>query len=122
MPTYCFTTDSGWTVERDYPPGNAPGKIRVEIDGEKEWAHRNWGAEGKTGFVSGSKNPVKRTWPMEPCWASGVHSSDAGKLRKYLKDRGCPTEVTEGGNPIYTSQRHQNKALKIRGMHNRAAV
>lgn len=58
---------------------------------------------------------------MEPCCASGVHASQAQELREHLADRGCPTEVTTDGDPIYTSAAHRKKALKCRGMFDKAS-
>lgn len=65
--------------------------------------------------------PRKKIWPMKPCYASGVHASQAQELRDHLAKRGCPTEVTPSGDPIYTSAAHRKKALKIRGMHDKAS-
>jgi hypothetical protein len=53
------------------------------------------------------------------CYASGVHPSRAEELSDYLETHGCPTKVTPGGDPVYTSAEHRRKALKIRGMYNR---
>ena len=119
MTTYCYSTEEGEIVERQFPAGKAPRIIR--LDGGK-LATRDYRAEGAGGFVKGTKNPVKPSrgaWPMKPCYASGVHTSQAGELRKHLKDRGCSTEVTPDGDPVYTSAAHRKKALKIRGMHDR---
>ena len=49
------------------------------------------------------------------CVASGVHASQAGELRKFFRDHGCPTEVTADGNPVYRNKAHRDKALKLRG-------
>lgn len=64
--------------------------------------------------------PSPKGWPMAPCFASGVRPEQAQELRDYLRDKGVPTEVTRGGDPIYTSPEHQRRALKARGMHNKA--
>lgn len=58
--------------------------------------------------------PGTAGWPIE-CYASGVNPDQAGELRKFYADRGCPTEVTEDGNPVYRDARHRKKALKLRG-------
>jgi len=120
MPWYCYTTEDGKTTDVHFAMGSAPPNM--QIDGKR--AYRDRAAEGATGYVKGSKTPVKRgygKWPMEPCTASGVHPSQAQELRDFLGKRGCPTEVTKDGDPVYTSQRHQDKALKLRNMHNRAS-
>lgn len=120
MPIYCFTTIySGETIERLFPAGKAPP---VVMDNGIHHV-RDYQAEvaGQTAIVKGSSDKPKRTWPMRPCIASGVHADDAQELRDHLKKHGCPTEVTTDGNPIYTSAVHQGKALKCRGLHNKAS-
>lgn len=64
------------------------------------------------------RNAPGAGWPLT-CCASGVHASQAKELRRYLADRGCPTEVTRGGDPVYRNASHQRRALRLRGMHNR---
>lgn len=124
MPTYCYNHPEDGILERYFPMGKAPEFLRFE-DGSK--ATRDYQAEHVSGIVRGTDNPVrskskpKKPWPMAPCCASGVHASQAGELRKHLVDRGCPTEVTPGGDPIYTSAAHRKKALKIRGMYDKAS-
>lgn len=114
---YCFTTRDGETVERSYPMGKAPSEVTLK-DGRI--ALRDYFAERVTGFVSGTGNPVRSGgWPMKPCVASGVNAEQAGELRDYLSERGCPTEITPDGDPVYTSPAHRRKALKLRGMHDR---
>jgi len=120
MATYVFSTENGEVVERVFPMGGCPAS--VEVDGRV--AKRNRSLEYKHTFIKGTKTPIKRgngTWPMNPCVASGVQPDQAQELRDYLKDRGVPTEVNKDGDPIYTSQKHQDKALKVRGMYNKAS-
>ena len=127
MVTYCYRTEDGDILERVFQMGKAPEAITFypkELGKQKEVAVRDYGAEGVTGTVVGTDNPTrrskpKRPWPMPPCVASGVHPSQAQELRDHLAERGCPTEVTPGGDPIYTSAAHQDKALKIRGFRNK---
>lgn len=64
--------------------------------------------------------PSTTGWPLE-CVASGVHPSQAGELRKFLSDHGCPTEVTADGNPVYRSAAHRRKALKLRGFKDKSS-
>lgn len=61
--------------------------------------------------------PSTKGWPMEPCCASGVHPEQAQELRDHLRKSGVPTEVTNDGDPVYTTAVHQEKALKCRGLH-----
>jgi hypothetical protein len=67
------------------------------------------------------RNARGELWPMEPCVASGVNAAQAGELRKFLLDHGCPTEVTRDGDPIYRNPEHRKRALRLRHMHDRSA-
>jgi hypothetical protein len=112
MPIYCYVTDDGDTCERIFGFGEAPETVRIGGN----IARRDWGAESISLAVKSGSCGSSGTWPME-CVASGVHASQANELRELLKKNGCPTEVKKNGNPVYTSKRHRDKALKIRGMH-----
>lgn len=90
--------------------GEAPKSIWID----NILAHRDFQAEM-------SPKVAGRGWPMEPCYGSGVNAAQAGELRKYLSDRGVPTEITSEGDPVYTSAGHRKKALAARGMHDNAA-
>ncbi len=90
--------------------GSAPQAI--QLDGRK--AKRDYQAEC-VGV------PATKGWPMVPCFASGVHPKQAQELRDGLRDAGVPTEVTRGGDPIYTSAVHRKKALAARGLHDNAS-
>ena len=124
MPIYCYKSDNNEIVDRFFPMGEAPENIVLE-DGTT--ARRDFQAEGVTGQMVGTENPVKnrkhpsRPWPMAPCVASGVHASQAQELRDHLAERGVPTKVTNDGDPIYTSAAHRKRALKVRGFHDRAS-
>jgi hypothetical protein len=109
MPTYCYRTRRGRVIERVFPIGKQPRKIIVG----KEVARRDFHAES-VGV------PATKGWPME-CYASGVHADQAGELRNHLAEKGVPTEVTRDGNPVYRDARHRKKALKARGMFDRAS-
>lgn len=74
-------------------------------------AKRVWGAPAA---------PTSKCWPMPPCYASGVRPEQAQELRDLLKSKGVPTEVTSQGDPIYVSLEHRRRALKARGMVDRA--
>lgn len=108
MPFYCYADDTGKIHDRFFRMGDAPQSIRLD-DGRV--AVRDIAAE----HVS---VPSSFGWPLE-CIASGVHPSQAGELRDYLRRAGVPTEVTRDGNPVYTSAQHRRRALKARGMHDR---
>jgi len=61
--------------------------------------------------------PGASCWPMKPCVASGVHPSQAQKLRDYFKKHGLNVQVNDNGDPIYESVAQRKRALKIRGIH-----
>lgn len=106
MPTYCYRHPFGEIIERTFPMGKAPAFI--DLDGLE--AKRDYAAECVA-------VPSTKGWPMEPCFASGVHADQAQELRDCLKDRGVPTEVTKSGDPVYQSATHRKKALAVRGLH-----
>jgi hypothetical protein len=110
MPVYCYETEkTKKIVERVFPIGKAP-KI-VYHQGEK--ACRCLQAEAVS-------VPSSSGWPIA-CYASGVHASQAGELREFLKKSGVPTEVTADGDPVYRNARHRRKALKARGLFDKSA-
>ena len=108
MPIYCYGTETGAIIERKFEWGKAPPAILV--DGVE--AKRNYRAE-LVGIPSASG------WPII-CYASGVNARDAGALREYLAQKGVPTEVTPDGDPVYTDPVHRRKALKARGLIDKA--
>ena len=89
--------------------GEAPGEILVK----QKIATRDFQAE-QVG------RPSKTGWPIE-CYASGVHPSQAGELRQHFKDAGVSCDVSSDGDPIYTSHEHRKRALKARGLFDRAS-
>ena len=120
MAIYCFITNEGKIVERAFPMGACP--YSVEVDGIE--AVRCRAAEGVSGYVKGSKTPVKRghgKWPMEPCTASGVQPDQAQELRDLYKKNNLNIEVTPSGDPIYESAKQRKKALKLRGFVDKAS-
>jgi len=109
MPYYCYSSEESDVVEKYFPMGDAPKSIRVKGKTLK----RDFRAEHMP-------RPAGTGWPMV-CYASGVNAEQAGELRDFLGKNGCPTEVTNGGDPIYTSASHRKKALKLRGMYDRSS-
>jgi hypothetical protein len=105
MPTYCYSDENGNYEERFFRMGYAPKTIDVNgcilnRDFSNEHAPRRAGGG----------------WPLE-CVASGVGASQAGELREFFAHKGCPTEVSSNGNPIYRNPSHRKQALKLRGLH-----
>ena len=112
MSTYCYSCPDGAVHERSFPMGQAPAVVTLN-DGTV--AERNFMAENAPRRVSGSG------WPMEPCFSSGVNACQAQELRDFLGERGCPTEVTPDGDPIYRDANHRKRALKLRCFRDNAA-
>lgn len=110
MPTYCYSTPDGEIIERFFRMGDAPKAIRLP-DGRR--ATRDMEAEHSPRRAGGG-------WPMV-CFASGVHASQAGELREYFRQHGCPTEVTPAGDPVYRDAQHRKRALKCRNMFDRTS-
>lgn len=110
MPTYCYRRGRH-VVERVFSVKDRPEEITV-----KGLVYRR----DRASEFAGVSVPSSSGWPME-CLASGVHSSQAGELRKFFADHGCPTEVTADGNPVYRSAAHRKKALKLRGFRDKSA-
>jgi hypothetical protein len=75
-----------------------------------------------TGQVVEGRAPLEeRTgdWPALECCASGVHASQAQELRDFFRSRGESIEVSNDGNPVYTSPGQRRRCLKMRGMYDR---
>lgn len=101
---YCYETKSGVILERVFPVGKAPSRIKHG----RHFALRSFAAEHKS-------VPATKGWPMT-CCASGVHPDQAGELREHFNKSGVPTEVNSQGDPIYRDINHRRKALKCRGI------
>jgi hypothetical protein len=109
MGIYCYRNGNS-VIERYFPThGVKPQRIR-----------HNGRTYRRSFSDEGASIPATLGWPIE-CVASGVHPSQAGELREYLKKAGVPTDVTADGNPIYRDATHRKKALKARGMCDKSA-
>lgn len=120
MAVYVFSTDSGTIVERIYPMGECPELVRVN----GSVAYRNRTLENVHTVIKRGRGRVRSghgKWPMEPCVASGVQPDQAQELRDFYKSRGLSVEVNNDGDPIYTSAEQRRKALKARGMFDKAS-
>lgn len=106
-PTYCFSTQEGETVERHYAmTDDIPESISL---GEGVVAERDLSAE------HGGCIRLRNATPWPQCSdAMGVHSSQAGELAQYCKDKGVPTEIDKQGRPILTSRSHRKRHMEIR--------
>lgn len=59
-------------------------------------------------------------WPME-CIASGVNAYQAQDLRDFFAKHGENVEVTNDGNPVYTSLGQRKRLLKLRGFYDKSS-
>lgn len=110
MSTYCYSSPDGVVHEQSFPMGEAPESVVLE-DGTE--ATRDFRAENRPRCAGAG-------WPIE-CYASGVNADQAQELRDFLGKRGCPTEVTLDGDPVYRDANHRKRALKVRGIHDNAS-
>ncbi len=111
MPTYCYTTEDGETVEREFARGEAPEFVAIfskEIHVHVR-ADRDYRAELSPTHSTGAG------WPIE-CVGSGVNANQAQELRDEFKRCGVPTDVSSDGNPIYRDVAHRRRALEARGL------
>lgn len=108
MPAYCFRRGRH-VVTRVFPISERPAYIMVR--GQR---YNRSLADERPGV------PSTAGWPIE-CYASGVNPDQAGELREFYRSHGVPTEVTEDGNPVYRNASHRRKALKVRGLHDKAS-
>lgn len=104
MPTYCFSDRDGNVIEKYFGMANVPESVNVGGTIFK----RDFTAEHQ-----GVKS--KGDWPEIECIASGVNAAQAGELREHFRKNGMNIEVTNDGNPVYTSPSQRRKALKLRG-------
>lgn len=73
-------------------------------------------AEGISGKAN--KRRPKRGYPIKSV-ALAVSSKQVKEAQESSVRRGCPTEFTKGGRPIFTSASHMRKYLKAYGFHRR---
>jgi len=107
--TYCYETRGGVVIDRIFPMGEAPKTIKVG----RKLARRSFSAEH-------ASVPSLTGWPFE-CVASGVGAAEAQNLRDHFDRAGVPTQVSSDGDVIYRNPAHRRKALKCRGMLDRAS-
>lgn len=113
MPTYCYRSRDKQRklITRVFPSASKPESFKENGRIYDRSRADEWG---------GISVPASSGWPME-CVASGVAPEQAQELRDFYRKRGCPTEVSADGNPIYRNAAHRKKALKLRGFKDRAS-
>lgn len=123
MRTYLYRSRDGELHEYKLQFGCVIPEELVVSEGEiSHLAFRDRQAEVVTHSISvrGGSGNVRKTWPLE-CFGSGVHADQAPELRKHFKEHGVNVEVSKDGNPIYTSAAQRKKALKCRGLIDKAS-
>lgn len=111
MPMYSYTTSSGTTVERHFPMGEAPKRVRVK----GEYARKDLVAD-HVGRVVGRSG-----WPM---WsmAMGVQPNQAAEAEAEAARLGVPTTFSrETGDCRFDNRAHRKKYLKATGYYDRNA-
>lgn len=110
MPEYCYRTNLGVLIEREYPMGKAPKTIRIR----GKVAHRDFNAE---------QCPKKDLWGKAPGgWPMVSHAMGVAPKRipeqvKKAKEAGIPTNFQKTGEPILTSESHRRKYGRLVGAH-----
>lgn len=107
MPTYCFTTKEGETVERWFPMGKAPEYVRLE-DGRR--ARRDILAE------HGEFRPTCGNWPILSD-ALGVHPSQVAEATAQAHSVGVPTEFRPDGRAVLRSPEHRKRFAEALGFY-----
>lgn len=109
---YCYTCKCGNKIEKSLPLRKFREHIRCPACG------------GKMGIdIAAQQKDVKGAlggWPKESD-ALGVHPAQAEEFKRFLRERGVPTEVKPNGNPICVSQKHQKQICAATGMYDRNA-
>lgn len=107
MPTYSYSRGDE-VVERVFPMGEAPQKIRV---GRKVFERD----------VAADHRQFKNTpgnWPMY-CDASGVNPDQIPEAIAHAKSLGVSCDFTKDGRAIFTSPGHRKRYLEAHGFFDR---
>lgn len=104
MPVYVYSDPRGRSIERTYPAGKAPKKVRHK----GRTYVRDIAAEHRGPMVS------PNAWPMRSL-ALRCHPSQRRRMMEIYRDRGAPTWIDERGFPVITGRKHRNKLLEIHG-------
>ena len=78
----------------------------------------------KSNSVKEGHAPIERRvagWPALECYASGVAPQQAQELRDFFKKHNESVDVTNKGNPVYTSAGQRKRLLKLRNLCDKSA-
>ena len=106
MPNYDYITKDGEVVERTFRIADKPRTITLKD-----------GRVAKFIYSTPNLGGLHDGWPYA-CKASAVQPGQGKELAKLLSDKGVPTQVNKLGQPIYRNQKHNDAALKVRGLAN----
>lgn len=111
MPTYCYTSKNGKTIEEVFPVGKAPSTIKR--DGVRY--ARDIGAE----HVGHRNTPGN--WPMVNDMGDFCcHPSERVQLMQKLEAAGVPTYVNQNGDCVMESRAHRKKLCQVYGVYDKA--
>ena len=105
MPAYCYSDSTGRAEERFFKMGEAPSRVCTDTG---RWLLRDYAAEWRP------QRRSCRDYRLE-CYASGVAPHQAQELRDFFKKHNESIEVTNSGDPVYTSAGQRRRLLKLRG-------
>ena len=111
MPLYCFETPDGKIIERSFPMGSVPRRVKIL----GTWARRNIAAE-HCGRSRSKCNPWEGGLHSE---AAAVHPSQVAMAEEGCKIQGVPTKYDHHGRPIWTSAKHKRQHIKLCGFYSR---
>lgn len=75
-------------------------------------------ATGRNASKPAARLGTKGKWPIE-CVSLGGDTASIPKLRATLQARGVRCDISADGNPIATSQKHQNEIARALGFVNK---
>lgn len=105
MPTYCYRTDDGRTIERRYPIGKAPDSILR--GGQVAW--RDFQAE------HGKRRAVASPWPLHS-YACAVRPEEIPGAQANLASKGVQADFDSNGLMIFESRSHRRKVCQALGL------
>lgn len=113
MATYSYSADNGHTIERTFPMGKAPRRLKFK----GRTYRRNYGGEWRP-HRDGERSKL---WPMRSdAFGVGIHQVE--EAAAHMKKMGVPTEYDPAtGEAIFRSRQHRKRALEVEEMFDRDA-
>lgn len=113
MATYSYSADNGHTIDRIFPMGKAPRRVKFKgrtyrRNYRGEWRRHRDGERAKL-------------WPMRSD-AFGVGIHQVAEATAHMKKMGVPTEFDPAtGEAVFRSGLHRKRAVEVEGMFDRDA-